>query len=75
MTDKPIRQEQGCGLHNDITVVDLRNALAALAKQIQKMDPSFDFTSIEALRPSSLGEVSSENADSLKAGAVGALAW
>ena len=46
------RQEQT----NDITIDDLREALAALARQIKKMDPSFDHSSIEALSTAPLGE-------------------
>jgi hypothetical protein len=46
------RQEQT----NDITIDDLRNALATLARQIKKMDPSFDHSSIEALSSSPLGK-------------------
>jgi len=42
---------------NDITIDDLREALAALAKQIKKIDPSFDDSSIEALSNASLGKV------------------
>ena len=41
---------------NDITIDDLRNALATLAKQIKKMDPSFDHSSIEAISNAPLGE-------------------
>lgn len=43
---------------SDITIEDLRSALAMLARQIKKMDPSFDHSSIEALSTSPLGKVS-----------------
>jgi hypothetical protein len=42
---------------NDITIDDLRDALATLARQIKKIDPSFDDSSIEALSNTSLDEV------------------
>jgi hypothetical protein len=43
---------------NDITIDDLRNALATLARQIKKLDPSFDDSSIEALSAPAYGAVS-----------------
>jgi hypothetical protein len=46
------RQEQT----NDITIDDLREALAALARQIKKLDPSFDYSSIGALSGTPLDE-------------------
>jgi hypothetical protein len=46
---------------NDVTIEDLRNALATLARQIAKLDPSFDHTQIKALSNASLAKVSSKN--------------
>jgi len=47
----------------EITIEDLRKALATLARQIKKMDPSFDHSSIEALSAAPLGEVRRKDQD------------
>jgi len=51
------RREQ----NSDITIEDLRNALAALARQIKKLDPSFDHSFAEALSAAPLAKVLSKD--------------